>query len=124
MKIDTLAMEQSSDTILGARELGGLAFFGDGDVAMVDAWLSFFVEEGRSHYEGFALCQFADGSTQTAGITGCMGPTGAESGEFRFLCGSGRFRGITGTGSFKSDGFSLAGDPFVRGQSTYRLLTD
>ncbi len=104
--------------------MAGLAFFDDGEVATVDAWVSFFVEEGQSHYEGFAQFQFPDGSTQTARLTGCMGPTGAENGELEFLCGSGRFHGITGTGSFASDGFSFTGDPFVHAEATYRLLTE
>ena len=124
MKVDTLAMEQLNDNVVGAREMAGLAFYDDGEVATVDAWVSFFVEGGQSHYEGFARFQFPDGSTQTARLKGCMSPTGAENGDFEFLCGSGRFRGITGTGSYASSGFSLAGDPFVHAQTTYRLLTD
>ena len=124
IKVETLAMQQFSGNVVGARELAGLAFYDDGEVATVDAWVSFFFEEGRSHYEGYVLFQFPDGSTQTASLVGCLSPTGAETGEFRFLCGSGRFRGITGTGSFERDGFSLAGDPFVHAQTTYRLLTE
>lgn len=124
MKIDTLAMEQPNDNAVGAREMAGLAFYDHGEVATVDAWVSFFVEGGQSHYQGYARFQFPDGSTQIARLTGCTSPTGAEDGEFQFLCGSGRFRGITGTGSYSSGGFSLAGDPFVHAQTTYRLLTD
>lgn len=122
MKVDTLSVDQPEGTAVGVRELAGLAFYEDGDVATVDAWLSFFLEEGRSHFEGYALFQFPDGSSQTARLAGCLSPTGAETGEFDFVCGSGRFRGITGTGSFASDGFSFTGDPFVHAQSIYRLV--
>lgn len=124
MKVKTSLMEASGDMVVGARELVGLAFYKDGEVATVDAWVSFFVKEGQSQYEGYALFRFPDGSTQTASLVGCLSQTGAETGEFKFLCGSGRFQGITGTGSFERDGISLAGDPFVRAQTTYRLLTE
>ena len=83
-----------------------------------------FLEEGQSHYEGYALFRFGDGSTQTARLVGCRSASGAETGEFSFVCGSGRFQGITGTGNFSNDGFSLTKGPFVHAQSTYRLLTD
>jgi len=124
MKVDNLSMGKQTGSAVGVRELAGLAFYEDGDVATVNAWVSFFVEEGRSHYEGYALFKFPDGSTQTANLAGCSGPTGADAGVFNFVCGSGRFTGITGTGSFASDGFSFVGDPFVHAEATYRLLTD
>ena len=124
MKVENLSMEPLEGTSMGAREVSGLAFYDNGEVAMVDAWLSFFRVEGRSNYEGFALFRFPDGSTQTASLVGCISATGAETCEFSFVCGSGRFDGIVGDGSFASDGFSLADDPFVHARSTYRLLTE
>jgi hypothetical protein len=124
MKVDTLSMEPLGGTVVGAREVSGLAFYDNGEVAMVDGWLSFFRVEGRSNYEGYAVFRFPDGSTQTASLEGCISATGAETCEFSFVCGSGRFDGIVGDGSFASDGFSLADDPFVHARSTYRLLTD
>lgn len=124
MKVDKLAMEPLAGTEVGVREVAGVVFYDNGEVATVDAWLSFFLDEGRSHYEGYAMFRFSDGSTQTARLVGCRSATGAETGEFSFVCGSGRFQGITGTGGFTRDGFSLIGDPFVHAESTYRLLTD
>ena len=124
MKVDSLAMKPFGATVVGVREVAGLAFYDNGDVATVDAWLSFYREGEQSHYEGYALFRFGDGSTQTVSLEGCIGATGAETGEFSFVCGSGRFRGIVGNGRFESDGLSLAGDPFVHAQTTYRLLTD
>ena len=124
MKVDTLSIEPLGGTVVGAREVSGFAFYDNGEVAMVDGWLSFFRVEGRSNYEGYAVFRFPDGSTQTASLVGCISATGAETCEFSFVCGSGRFDGIVGDGSFASDGFSLADDPFVHARSTYRLLTD
>ncbi len=124
MKVDTTSMKASDSTVVGVRELVGFAFYEDGDVATVDAWLSFFRDEAQSNYEGYALFRFPDGATQTVKLEGCTSATGAETGEFSFVCGSGRFNGVVGTGTYTSNGFSLAGDPFVHAQTTYRLLTD
>lgn len=124
LNVHNLAMGPLAGTEVGVREVAGLVFYDSGEVATVDAWLSFFLEEGQSHYEGYALLRFGDGSTQTARLVGCRSASGAETGEFSFVCGSGRFQGITGTGNFSNDGFSLTKGPFVHARSTYRLLTD
>jgi hypothetical protein len=123
-KIDKLSTEPLVGTNVGVREVAGLAFFDNGDVATVNAWLSFFSDERLAHYKGYALFRFDDGSTQTASLVGCRSATGAETGEFSFVCGSGRYAGIVGDGSFASTGFLMVGDPIVCAQSTYRLLTD
>ena len=124
IKAEVLSAEKPGVASVGVRELIGFAFYEEGDIATVNTWVSFFTNEGRFHYGGFALFQFSDGSSQTVSLAGCLSPNGAETGEFSFVCGSGRFRGITGTGNFERDGFSFAGDPFVHAQTTYRLLTD
>jgi len=100
---------------------GGFAFYEDGQVATIQAWLTFERSGPITSYSGYAVYDFTDGSTKVARLEGTGDPGGEQQGSFTIQSGSGRFKGITGEGNFVGHGFAPYGDIYVDVTARYLL---
>ena len=106
-------IEGADDRAVGTMRQRGFAFFENGEVSSMEAWLTFERSSGVTRYQGYAVYRFEDDSTKLARFTGDGDPRGAQSGEFELKRGTGRFEGITGAGAFTGQGFPPHGDIYL-----------
>ena len=106
---------------LGLMRQRGFAFYQDGDIATVNAWITFERSGSETRYRGYAIYRFPDGATKVGRFTGGGDPAGRQAGEFILEAGTGRYRGIAGRGSFAGQGFPPHGDIVLDVSGTYSI---
>ncbi len=106
---------------VGVMSQRGFAFYGDGEVATLNAWLTFERSGPETSYVGYAVYMFQDGSTKVARFTGTGDPAGQQTGEFTLRAGTGRYEGVSGEGRFTGRGFPPHGDIYLDVEGTYSL---
>ncbi len=121
--IDTTfeGIEGHENHALGLMRQRGFAFYEDGDVAKVNAWVTFERVDSETSYRGYAVYRFSDGATKVGRFTGSGDPGGTQSGEFTFEAGTDRYQGITGQGTFTGQGFPPHGDIYLDVSGTYAV---
>jgi len=80
-----VAVKADKGRRLGVMEQRGSAFYENGDVATLNAWLTYDVKIGKTTYEGYVLYRFSDGSIQVARIEGRGKTLGKRTGSFTFV---------------------------------------
>lgn len=99
----------------------GIAFYPDGTVASLEAWLTYERDWGETIYRGLVRYAFPDGSTQLASFEGFGNDHGRQKGTVIFLSGTGRFEGIRGEGHFTAENVSSHGDLFIEVEADLHL---
>jgi hypothetical protein len=107
--------------VLGVMEQRGFAFYEDGEVATLTAWLTYETEGRNTTYKGYAVYTFPDGATQMVRFDGGGDPIGKQKGTFTFTKGTGRFQNIEGGGTFAGEGFTPKADPYLDAQGQYTI---
>ena len=106
---------------VGLMRQRGFAFYDDGDLATVNAWITFERSGAETHYRGYAVYRFPDGATKVGRFTGGGDPAGRQTGEFILEAGTGRYQGIVGSGTFAGQGFPPHGDIVLDVSGTYSI---
>ena len=104
---------------VGLAQQRGFAFYDDGEVATVRAWLTFVRSAGQTAYQGYAIYTFPDQTTKIGRFTGSGDPDGPQEGTFTIEGGTGRYTEVTGEGSFAGHAFPPHGDIFLDVSGTY-----
>ena len=64
---------------LGLMRQRGFAFYQDGDIATVNAWITFERSGSETRYRGYAIYRFPDGATKVGRFTGGGDPAGRQA---------------------------------------------
>lgn len=118
---DLREVEGHEGHAVGLMQQRGFAFYEDGDVATVNAWLTFERSGAETNYRGYAVYTFMDGTTKTGRFIGTGDPRGKQTGKFTIEGGSGRYEGITGEGTFTGRAFPPQGDIYLDVHGTYSI---
>ena len=118
---DLREIEGHAGHAVGVMQQRGFAFYDDGQVAKVNAWITFERSGAETSYRGYAVYAFPDGASKVGRFTGAGDPRGEQSGQFTIEGGTGRYEGITGQGSFSGRGFPPHGDIYLDVSGTYSL---
>lgn len=106
---------------LGVMEQRGFAFYEDGSVSTITAWLTYESQGRNTQYSGYVLYSFRDGATQLARFEGDGDAVGKQKGKFTFIKGTGKFEGIKGGGTFTAEGFPPKADLYVDVEAEYTI---
>ena len=106
---------------VGLMHQRGFAFYEDGQVATVKAWITFERSGAETSYRGYAVYAFPDGASKVGRFTGTGDPRGEQSGQFTLDSGTGRYGGISGQGRFFGHGFPPHGDIYLDVVGTYSI---
>jgi hypothetical protein len=107
--------------VLGVMEQRGFAFYEDGSVATITAWLIYESQGRNTQYSGYVLYSFRDGATQMARFEGGGDAIGKQKGNFTFIKGTGKYDGIQGSGTFTAEGFPPKADLYVDVDAQYTI---
>jgi hypothetical protein len=107
---------------LGIMEQRGFAFYEDGSVATITAWLTYESHGQNTKYNGYVLYSFRDGATQIARFEGGGDAIGKQKGHFNFIKGTKQFDGIKGGGTFTAEGFPPKADLYVDVKAEYSIV--
>ena len=117
----TMSPEGIEGRRFGVMQQRGMAFYQDGTVSRLDAWLTYESDYGNTKYRGLVLYTFPDGATQAADFEGEGAAVGRQKGTFTFINGTGRFEGIKGGGTFTAVGVSREADLYVDVKAKYTV---
>jgi len=113
-KVNAIEVGDVPGHFVGVSEIGGLAFFESGEVAILSMRAMWDYTKLSGPSQGYTLYTFEDESTivqrfQGTQTTNPGGKTSLWEGTFSFVQGSGRFAGIQGSGSYS--GKRIGGPP-------------
>jgi hypothetical protein len=105
VKAETVEVRDVPGHVIGVTDLGGVAFFETGGVAVLSLKGLIDYTNGSGPHQAYSLYAFQDGSGFVIKMQGTTMATqdGKDfqfTGTFSFIRGSGRFAGIQGSGSY------------------------
>lgn len=114
VKAETVEVRDVPGHVIGVTDLAGVAFFGNGEVAVLSIKGIIDYVNGNGPHQGYSQYLFEDGSgfvIKLQGTTMAV-PKGKDfefKGTFSFIQGSGRFSGIRGGGSYSGKRLATLG---------------
>lgn len=108
VKVESVAVGDRPNHVLGVVEFTGLTFYANGEIASHRNVATFDLSEGLGSNRGYVVHTFEDGSTSFERYEGAVvadqaGDRHSLEGRFECVGGTGRFQGLAGEGTWTAE---------------------